>query len=289
MLTRTHHINSKQLHELETCLRACKEVDGSTLPIYPHILTTYRPGPASLFYYDEQGALIGFLALFHFYPDAVEITLCVHPSHRRQGIAHELWQTMLSDLHVTRTQLKGLIISSPHPPHQSWLETHAFNFQYTEYDMNCDTSTPRSEDLTHLSIRRAHIDDIPLLCKLDHACFNPNRPNPVQRFESLLATSNVLIFIAFKDGQLIGQVHLIFEEDRVRLTDLAVTPKYQQQGHGQALLNYAFRQTHEAGQQRLTLIVAAKNQHALKLYQNAGFTIYNAVNYYKRAFSLDRF
>ncbi len=288
MITSTHQLSKATLSALQPLLDACHIADKAVIPIYPHILESYRPGPPSLFY-QRQEKIVGFLAFFHFYPAAAEIALCVHPDYRRQGIAKVLWQEMCQKAHTALPSIKHLIVSSPHDKHATWLKQHAFEFEQTEYDMSCDVYLPELQHDSTCTVREANHEDIELLHIIDHACFNPNRPEPILRIRKLLETSNIKIFLMFHQTHLVGQVHLVFEPNQVRLTDLAVLPDMQRQGFGQALIEYSLKYAYQKQQKKITLTVAAKNNMALRLYQNVGFQIYNAVDYYKRGFLLDRF
>ncbi|MDF1646565.1 MAG: GNAT family N-acetyltransferase [Legionellaceae bacterium] len=288
MITNAHQISPSNLNALQALLNICQSTDGASIPVYPHLLKNYRQGPPTLFYY-EQEQLIGFAAFFYFYADAAEIALFVHPNHRKQGIGQTLWKAMLNNIHPLIPPLEYLIFSSPHGLKQTCFNQKAFQFDHTEYDMHCTPYTPDTAHHPAYKIQQANIDDIKALHAIDHACFNPNRPEPIERIQKLLTTPNIEIFLMFHKKQLVGQVHLIFEKNQVRLTDLAVLPHMQRQGFGHALLAYCLKYTHKHQQQKITLTVAAKNQNALHLYESTGFKIYNAVDYHKRSFSLDRF
>ena len=280
MLTRTQQLDNRALTALQSLLDVCRQQDGYTIPVYPHLLKEHRSSPSSFLYYDE-GTLVGFLAIFHFHPDACEVALLVAPTHRKQGLAKTLWHTMLPSLHTLRPVIKHLIISTPSGLNRSLLKQHAFHFEHSEYDMEYANLTPCVMPDTPLTIRPATHADIPSLCIIDKACFNPNRPNPELRIKKSLDHPQVHVFIASHMHQIIGQVHLIFEKTEARLTDLSILPAQQRQGFGQALIAHSLADAYKNKQDRVTLIVAAQNQQALQLYQNLGFTIYNAVDYYK--------
>jgi len=281
MLTRTQQLTKTSLEHLQLLLESCQQQDGSIIPVYPHLLIEHRAGPASLLYYDED-KLRAFLAVFHFHPDTCEMALLVDPAYRRQGLATALWGTMLPRIQTILPSVKHVIISTPSSLNQVQLEQHAFCFQHSEYDMACLNNTPSSIPNVPLTIRPADHTDIPSLCLIDKACFNPNRPNAALRFENTLNNPNVRLFVASHGHQIMGQVHLTLEKTGARLTDLAVLPAQQQQGFGQALVVHCLNYTHKHHQHRVTLVVAAQNKHALQLYQNLGFKIYNAVDYYKK-------
>ena len=280
MLLRTQQLDQASLKALKSLLSICQKEDGYTIPVYPHLLAKHRSGPASLLYYDED-RLVAFLAVFHFHADACEIALLVDPAHRQQGLAKALWSIMLSSIHTLRPLPQHLIISTPNHCNQTALKQHGFSFEHSEYDMENVNKTPRTPRHTSLTIRPAEYADLKELCLIDKACFHANRQHPEHRFTCALDNPNIHIFIAEHEKHIIGQVHLTFEETQVRLTDLAVLPTWQKQGFGHMLIDHSLNYAYNHNQYRVILVVAAHNKHALKLYQNLGFKIYNAVDYYK--------
>ncbi|MDF1683732.1 MAG: GNAT family N-acetyltransferase [Legionellaceae bacterium] len=280
MLSRSQQLDHISLVALQSLLTACQAIDGHVIPTYPHLLAEHRQGPPSLLYYDE-GVLVGFLAAFHFQPHTCEVSLLVDPNHRKQHIATALWHTMLSSVHAIRPAIKHLMISTPHDFNLNRFKHHDFHFQHSEFDMEYLSNTPPQLSHPSLVIRPAEHAHINHLCIIDKACFNPNRQHAELRFKRAIDNPDIHIFVAEHAGQVIGQVQLHFEKNQVRLTDLAVLPAWQGQGFGQAITSYCLNYMFKHNKNRMTLIVAAKNQQALRLYQNLGFKIYNAVDYYK--------
>lgn len=289
MIEETHQLEPKTLEALFALLARCKAADQFCIATYPHLLKTHRAGIPSFLHYDKT-KLVGFLGFFQFYLDAAEVALCVDPAFRRQGIAKQLWQSMCDAIEAHKRRLQHMIITTPKDIHATWLKTKDFAFEYTEYEMWCTPYAPKVGAAPQSVPRKATEEDIPFLCEIDAACFNPDRPFARDRIEKLLAHEDTQVFILFCGEQIVGQVHLLFEAHQVRLTDLAVLPKMQRQGFGQQLLNYSLHYVYShAPDKKITLSVAAKNQFALQLYQSVGFQTYNAIDYYKRRFSLDRF
>ncbi|MDX2345959.1 MAG: GNAT family N-acetyltransferase [Legionella sp.] len=288
MLRTTHQLSSSDLNALKTLLNTCQEVDSARIPVYSHLLKDGRSGPPSLLYY-QQEQLVGFLALFRFHANVAEIALLTHPSYRKQGLASQLWESMCQNVQLLNLPLTHFIVSSPQGLNQTWSHQHAFHFENTEYNMTCPPYAPRISHQCIYTIKTADYHDIDNLYTIDHACFNPNRPEPIQRIKKMLSTPNCKIFILFHKKQIIGQVHLKIKDQKIWLTDFAILPHMQQQGFGKILLIYCMKYAYKHHKKEINLTVLAKNTSAVHLYQNIGFQIYNAIDYYKRRFSLDRF
>lgn len=89
MIHQNRKLSSEQLEALLALRFDCQAFDGNMTPIYPHLLAFERPHAGNFLYY-HNGLLIGFLAVFFFYEQAVEISLLVHPRWRKKGIAQQL-------------------------------------------------------------------------------------------------------------------------------------------------------------------------------------------------------
>lgn len=77
------------------------------------------------------------------------------------------------------------------------------------------------------------------------------------------------IFLYIKDGELAGSVACYGNE----IDDLIVNKAFQGQGYGRQLLLWAMEHIRENSQEPITLHVAEWNQHALRLYEDVGFSV----------------
>lgn len=71
----------------------------------------HRSLPTSFLYY-QNGSLIGFLSVYFFYDDAVEVAVLVSPQYRRQGIAKQLIKEALPL--IKSQNYFNLIFHAPH-------------------------------------------------------------------------------------------------------------------------------------------------------------------------------
>jgi ribosomal protein S18 acetylase RimI-like enzyme len=149
-------------------------------------------------------------------------------------------------------------------------------------ELSLETPSPPS---TNLSIRPATAADIPSLCELDAQCFPHSFTFSAERFLDLLQDEQYRVFVMKNEQHLIGKAHLAFKPNHTtRLSDVAIHPAWQRQGHGRSLvtqcLHYARNLYPNAP---ITLNVNAKNQHAIALYQDIGFARTNTVDYWTQS------
>jgi ribosomal protein S18 acetylase RimI-like enzyme len=278
MLNTTNQLNTQQLKELEQLKIICKKTDGSIPNLYTHLLMQERRLPTIVLYYEKE-QLIGFLSVYFFYDDAVEVALLVHPKTRRKGIAKKLVKKILP-LILENNYFK-LIFSSPAHLNDRWLPGLAFSYKHSEYYMERHDLNPLLDKRNHLVFRTATLEDIPQLCVLDEACFHKTPTELNSRFQHILSERDYQIILAFDKGQLIGKAHLRWQKHGATLSDIAVFPEKQGHGLGTALITHCINYALSEGKPDLDLDVETHNKKALNLYTRLGFLTQNACDYWE--------
>lgn len=283
MIKNTNQLTIEQLNDLERLAESCKKNDVLIPNLYTHILTQPRMFPACLLHY-EQGTLLGFLSVYFFYDDAVEVSIIIHPDARRKKIATTLLQAILPL--IQSQHYKILIFSTPADLHSSWLVEKQFAYKHSEYYMERNDLHPILAGQQAISCRTATREDILHLCSLDEACFPQKQSNIQQRFEHLFSGHDYQIILAVYKNQVIGKAHMRWQEQRVTLSDIAIIPQQQGQGFGTELIIYCINLALSEGIHILDLDVETHNQKALNLYTRLGFVTKNACDYW--SISLDK-
>lgn len=287
MLIRTHQLDNHQLHELDVLSAHCKEVDSNIIAVYQHLLKKDRTISCSLLEYKKQ-QLIGFLSIFFFYENICEISIMVDPAYRRRGIAtkmlHEIAPVICDE------NIGILTFSSPHQLNNAWLSEKGFEYQGSEYQMHRHLTEPQQILSKSVTFRMATQSDIPTLCEIDNTCFPKEKVDMPMRFEAILADSTYTVFLAIQNGVPVGKAHLFWQNDHVRLTDIAIIPRVQGHGFGTALISHCLNYCLLANKPHVILEVETSNQNALNLYTRLEFTISNAHDYWNiPANYLDKF
>lgn len=277
MLSTTNQLNENQLKDLEQLTTLCKKTDGSIPNLYTHLLAQARILPTITLYYEKE-QLTGFLSIYFFYDDAIEVTLLIHPEARRKGIAKQLLQSMLPL--VEEHNYPKLIFSSPAHLNDRWLPNLGFTYQQSEYYMERHNLNPLLDHQKQLTFRTATIKDIPQLCFLDEACFQKTHGELEPRFQHILSDRHYQIMLAFDENNLVGKAHLRWQKQGATLSDIAVFPAKQGQGFGTALITYCINHALSEGKPHLSLDVETHNQKALELYTRLGFLTQNACDYW---------
>lgn len=283
MTIRSHQLTSQQLHDLDLLADDCKKTDGNSIAIYKYLLGHKRPSSCSLLYYQEK-RLVAFLSTFFFYTDACEVAVMVAPEYRNQGISTQLIREILPDLQ-TKT-IKRIIFSTAYGLNNHWLTAKGFVYLNSEYQMLRNSNELVAADNKSLVFKQASLDDIASLCAIDLACFPAKQKDMSARFLTLVNDSNYTLFLAFKDEVAIGKAHICWQEESTRFADIAITPRLQGRGFGNALLAYCINYALSISPLPITLDVETNNQNALRLYTRLGFEVSNAYDFW--SIELDR-
>jgi ribosomal protein S18 acetylase RimI-like enzyme len=143
-----------------------------------------------------------------------------------------------------------------------------------------DDLSPFLEFKPSLNFRTAIMEDIPLLCTLDEACFPTKQSDAVERFQHLIDGREYQIILAYQNNNPVGKAHLRWQANGVTLSDIAVFPAQQGKGIGTTLISYCINLALSEGKPHLNLDVETHNQRALELYIRLGFHTQNACDYW---------
>lgn len=277
MINQVNQLDEIQLKDLKELRSECKKNDGSIPNLYIHILKQHRSLPTNFLYY-QNGILIGFLSVYFFYDDAVEVAVLVNPQYRKQGVAKQLMQAALPL--IKSQNYFNLIFSCPSRLNDKWLADKGFTYLHSEYFMERDDLNPILDYNRSLSFRMATLDDIPILCALDEVCFPDKNQDLANRFQQILNEREYEIVITLLNNHPIGKAHIRWQSKRATLSDIAILPREQGKGYGSALIAYCINMILSEGKSRVDLDVETHNKKALNLYIQLGFHIQNACDYW---------
>ncbi|MGK7376576.1 GNAT family N-acetyltransferase [Planococcus sp. 1R117A] len=226
--------------------------------------------------YTDEGQLIGFaisvdiVGLHHY-----EWSAIVHPDYRRQTIGTALAEGIHHG-HVQREAEEELAAFIEEPGASEFLKSLGYEADFKEILLGVTA-----------------LEELDLPDGLTVAPFDGER----EELESLLRAAfdeDVIPVIAHnleeagrdvwvmkKDGHLVATATLIAEEDALWVTAFAVHPEQQGKGYGQAFLSWSRNLAFVEGKQQVLLDVETDN-HALRVYEKAGFEPVNTVAYWRK-------
>lgn len=103
-----------------------------------------------------------------------------------------------------------------------------------------------------------------------------SRSNPIERVENNLSSPGSITFGAFIDGNLAGNVTVLYNslekmKHKASIVAMYVSPHFRKRGIGRALLAEAEKAAKSSQVELLQLTVVTTNPSAVKLYEKTGF------------------
>ena len=142
---------------------------------------------------------------------------------------------------------------------QDWVVTYEWYYQPVTVNGN------RS-----VTVRSAHLRDLPTLLMLDKHIFSPIWHKPINNFEEALAQA-FFFYIAENNGEIVGYQWCEKRERHGHITRLAVRADWEGQGVGTRLLTEALVSMAKAGVNWVTLNTQESNLRSQTLYERHGF------------------
>jgi ribosomal protein S18 acetylase RimI-like enzyme len=98
-----------------------------------------------------------------------------------------------------------------------------------------------------------------------------------QNLEKILANSNTMVFVARKDGQLVGTLTLVLQRTlsghRARIEDVVTSESVRRQGVGRLLTQTAVAAVKQLGLRSVDLTSRPSREEANRLYRSEGFQL----------------
>lgn len=250
-------------------------------------------------YFDGQ-ELIGYIGICGFggIGSLLEVTGMVHPEYRYLGVFTKLHELVQAECKRRNSGRILLLCDKKSDSGQKFLKKTGAVYQYSEYEMFLQPGYPKpiEEQLCGIVFRKATNADALEIARQNAIYFNDRAPfeepyseqndsDNAQRDELLLPEEEekrgMLIWLAEKDGQVIGKAHLQVNSAVGGIYGLGVLPEYRGKGLGRAVLKGAVQKLQEAGFNSIMLQVAAENAIALSLYKSCGFVENSTMDYFE--------
>lgn len=243
-------------------------------------------------YFDRQ-RLIGYIGICDFggAGSPLEITGMVDPKYRRNGIFYKLHELVMAECKRRNAADVLLLCDKNSVSGQNFLKRIGAVYRYSEFEMYLkeEAFALSEEQLCGITFRKAVNTDAREIARQNTIYFDDtSQSGELGSGESdpdiLLPEDEekrgMTIYIAEKDRQAVGKVHLQISAAVSGIYGLGVLPEYRGRGFGRAILLRAVEKLKEAESKAIMLQVAAENATALNLYQSCGFQETSVMDYY---------
>jgi len=231
-----------------------------------------------LAYEDDKDLLVGAASAIdlmglHTY----EWSLVVTPAYRQKGIGTALVEGIQVGLEERGAEGQLAVIIDGSPYGHTFIENKGFTYSFSEA-----TLETKAEAVTlqkDINIQPYNGEQAELITIYSEAFGDlPEESEKLIAFNT--SKNGRKLWIAYRDGAVVGTVTTAKENEIQWVTALAVHPNCEGQGIGTALLSFSKDYASKVGAAFVMLDVEVDNKKALSVYEKAGFMKAQQIDYY---------
>lgn len=268
----------KDIHTLEV---VCQQYDKLQGNIFLSNSINFNCEINCFFMLYNDDILISFLAMFIPTSKEAEISACTMPEHRRQGHFNAL-------LNKASEELKAYSIRSilfVHEPAsidaKLVLERINAKYEYSEYLLLYKRTNNPLNQIKQINLEQYSNESIEDIIKLEMDIFKDNYEDTYSMVEKSINSKDVLSYIAYLDGEMLGVCSVNFETEDVSIFGLGIASRHQGKGYGKEMLSLLLDRIVSMNTKSISLEVSSVNDRAYNLYRKSGFEIKTQFDYYR--------
>ncbi|MFM9295023.1 GNAT family N-acetyltransferase [Streptococcus sp. ST14] len=285
MIQTTNTLNDHQLLEAKALIATCQNYDRTFRDPYLSNMLNFDPNMPAFFLYYEKGELVGLLTVYADDQD-VEVTILVHPEHRRQGIARALFtsfekETAAFSIRSVTFQTERIFLEN-HPDFAS--KWGLIEDEETETWLGKDRRPYPLANVSNLEVLLADSSFQNQISQLKFQVFSEEHESRevVDRYVAkALKDPESRLYILLKNGQVIGTCTVDLSSHTNYLYGLAIAELERGKGYGSYLAKKLVNQLIEQNDKAFQIAVEDSNVGAKRLYEKIGFVKQTQVIYLK--------
>ena len=283
MIQARNKLSQEELSKAKKLINCCQAYDETYRDPYLSNMLNFDPNMPAFFLYYEKGELVGLLTVYADDQD-VEVTILVHPAHRRQGIAHVLFtsfekETASFPIRSVTFQTERVFLDR-HPDFVSnW---GLVEDEYTETWLGKDRRPYPLTKLSNLEVLLADSSYQEQISQLKFQAFSEEHElrEVVDRYVAeALKDPESRLYILLKDGQVIGTCTVDLSTNTNYLYGLVISEPERGKGYGSYFVKSLINQLIEQNDKEFQIAVEDSNVGAKRLYEKIGFVKQTQVVY----------
>ncbi len=235
-------------------------------------------------YYDGR-QLIGYMGICGFggSQSPLEVTGMVHPDYRRMGVFTKLHELFLAECRLRSSNRTLLLCDRKSVSGQGFLEKTGAVYKCSEFEMYLrdELFELHQEQPCGIALRKATNADAGEIARQNAVYFDDPDAQESILIPEVEEKRGIIIYLAEKDGQIIGKVHLQTGTEVSGIYGLGVLLEHRGKGCGRAILLSAVKKLKDEKSKEIMLQVAAENATALNLYKSCGFRETSVMDYFE--------
>lgn len=232
-----------------------------------------------LAYDDDKDELVGVASAVDTMGfNTFEWSAVVAPMYRGMGIGKQLVESIATGFNE-RNAAGELALTLNGDKGREFIEAQGYEYSFSEATLRA--AAEYTDVLIDLTIR-LYNGERDALVTIFESAFDDTPEDTDHLISTNTSTEGRVLWVAEKDGVVVGTVTSVEENDVQWVTALAVHPDFQRQGIGAALLAWVKNIAAQKEQSTVLLDVEIENEQALSVYERAGFSKIQQVDYFAK-------
>ena len=260
----------------------CNESDRMYYEIYLGSEYSFYPDMNIFYLAEDHSGIVGFLMVYADEADGAEISACVHPARRRQGIFSALFQFACRELERFHYSTILLKTEKAFAGQREFLSHFPAVYRHSEFLMIWDPGNRQPcTAVSGFSLRPAEKEDLPALTAIHAAAFD-NPPDVAETYiRETYEGKDSSLYAAFLGGTPVGCVSVDQSGTYQYLFGLCIDPGHRHQGLGRSMLSRLLELLSADSSREIALGVDRENMAALPLYESCGFSRRSETQYFE--------
>jgi ribosomal protein S18 acetylase RimI-like enzyme len=279
MIINTVNLSNKQTLEINNLITICEEYDNANMCIQiDHTLNLIKDLKSwILYYYNEE--LIGLLSIFSPMINEAEISICINPKYRNEGISKKLLKIMYENLNESNIGNILYVCDRNSKDGVAILKNKGLNIHHTEYTMKY-IDNENKINRKNIMVKTAGESDIETMVYILMNAFETTSENAKCFVKNSMKSENRKGFIGIKDNKNIGIAFVGYNES-ISINTVGIVKEEQNKGYGRELINTII-ETLKPLNKEIIIDVDSNNINAHKLYKGIGFKDKTIIDYYQK-------
>ncbi|TGA96082.1 GNAT family N-acetyltransferase [Sporolactobacillus shoreae] len=283
-----NRLDEETVRKIRNMEKAVMEIDGVRENVYLDDSLHFDHRIKHTFIAYEKDQPISFIHLFIPTQKEAELSAMTLPEHRGQGYFSALLLCVREEL--LRYKIPDLLfVADTRDSIAPLMNDLGAQYDFSEYAMTLEKSDWQDESPDNgIKLVKTKYKDIDTLADISVAVFGESKKDARGRVEKSLLASTRESFAADFKGKLIGMGYVDYESNDPGIFGFGILPEFQKKGYGRRFLSLLINHLLADGAVRVKLEVDSKNDHALHLYQQIGFTPTSGYDYYRKSVQSER-
>lgn len=281
-ITVSYPIDQETYEELNQLCKNAEQIDLKSYRSVLNLAMAKNPVTRGFFvlvYDDDQNQLAGAASAVDLMGlNTYEWSIVVDPMYREIGIGLTIYNVLKEGLSMRGSDGDlALAVDGGHFGEQ-FLQSHGYVYSFSEATLEAKAIVA-NEQFT-FTMRPYQQKDTKALCETFSQGFGDTVEESLQLIEFNSTTEGICLWVAERDGEVVGTVTTRQEGDGHWVTALAVHQSFEGQGIGSEILRWVKDYVVRSGGRVVLLDVEIENARALAIYERNGFMISSQIHYY---------